>query len=303
MTGPSIGISRPAVDRAPVPEYKKMHTGKSSRLSQSQCLTLGGIENPKPRLLPDGRVPPICWTSALEGLRVMVTSISSILLTLTRPGGNAVVKMTSSRVGSPPWGVGDGKPPSKDDRADVVFTRTKSVSINYFESVRSRIGLQSTEMLMHILPVSESILQCESKRLRSHEARGCVDNDSVGGLVSTVYIPSMGSLEVGLNQREVLTHGHIEVMLISVRVHRQELQVDRIRMNQVARSPTAPIKLLSIIDIHISSIRDLSTPVLSSVISTFPGGLEILRRNRSDSTPGKFKVYGKSEVSMEYLST
>ena len=33
-----VGIARPAVDGAPVLEYKDMLTGKRSKLSESQCL-------------------------------------------------------------------------------------------------------------------------------------------------------------------------------------------------------------------------------------------------------------------------
>ena len=54
----------------------------------------------------------------------------------------------------------------------------------------------------------------------------------------TVYIPSMGSLKVSLNQPEELEHRHIEVMLISVRIFRQESLVERIlmkRFSQVGR--------------------------------------------------------------------
>ena len=71
-------------------------------------------------------------------------------------------------------------------------------------------------MLIHILP--ESSLQGELNRLRSHKARGRVDNDSVQKVVLSVYISSMGSLEVCLSRREVLEHRHIEVMLISFRI-------------------------------------------------------------------------------------
>ena len=79
-----------------------------------------------------------------------------------------------------------------------VVTRTEGISINDLERVCSRIGLQSTEILLHILPIGKSILQVEWNRLCSHKARGDVDNDSVEHLVSTVYVPSMGSWEVGV---------------------------------------------------------------------------------------------------------
>ena len=144
--------------------------------------------------------------------------------------------MTTSHVNSPPLGVGDREPPRNDDRAEVVNTRTEDVSINDLESVCSRMGLKLTQMVMHVLPVGETILQGESNRLRSHKARGCAYHESVEDLVSTEYIPSMGSLEVGLRRREELEHRHMEGMFISVRICPQEPEVDRIRMKRVARS-------------------------------------------------------------------
>ena len=174
-----MGIARPAVDRALVLEYQDMLTGKGSKLSQSQCLRLGCKDIPKVRLPPDGRVPQIRSMGGLEGLRVMSTSGPLIFLSRTSSSGIAVVKLTSSRVNSPPRGVGHLKPPSHDDYADVVDSRTKGVSVNDLESVRSRVGMGSTKVLMHILCIGESTLQGKSNRLCSHKARGRVDHDSV----------------------------------------------------------------------------------------------------------------------------
>ena len=132
----------------------------------------------------------------------MPASSPTVLLTRSRAGGIAVVKPTSSRVDSPSWVVVVREPPSNDDGAEFVNTIAEGVSINNPESVRSRIGSKSTDMLMHVLPVGESILQGESNRLCSEKTRRRVDNDSVKDMVSPLYIPSMGSLEVGLNPRE-----------------------------------------------------------------------------------------------------
>ena len=109
------------------------------------------------------------------------------------PAVGLVGKLTRSRVDSPPWGVGDRQPPSNDDRADVVVTSADGGSINNLGSGCSRIGLKSTEILMHVLPVGKSILQGESNRLCNHKARDCVDNGSVEDMVSPMYIPSTGS--------------------------------------------------------------------------------------------------------------
>ena len=87
----TIGITRPAVDRALVLEYEDMLTGKSSKLSRSQCLRLGGKEIPKAGLFPEGRVPRIRSMGGLEGLRVISTSGPSILLSSVRTSGIAVI--------------------------------------------------------------------------------------------------------------------------------------------------------------------------------------------------------------------
>ena len=42
-----VGITRPAVDGAPVLKYEDMFTSKRWKLSRSQCLCLGRIEIPK----------------------------------------------------------------------------------------------------------------------------------------------------------------------------------------------------------------------------------------------------------------
>ena len=54
-----VGNARRAVNGALVLEYEDMLTGKSSKLSRSQCLRLGRVEVPKVRRLPDGTVPQI----------------------------------------------------------------------------------------------------------------------------------------------------------------------------------------------------------------------------------------------------
>ena len=68
--------SRSMIDQ----RYEDMLTGKSSKLSRSQCLPLGRKEVRKARLLPDGRVPQTRLTGRLEGLGVMSTSSPWILL-------------------------------------------------------------------------------------------------------------------------------------------------------------------------------------------------------------------------------
>ena len=273
----NIGITMPSVERAVELEYQYMLTGNGSMLSRSKSLRLGGVEVLEARLLPDGRALKIRLKSGVEGLCVMPASSRTVLLTQTRIGGMDVIKLTNSRVDSPPCGVGDREPPSNDDRADVVLTRAEGVLMNDLGSVCVRIGLKSTEMLMHVLPVGESILQGESNCLCSHKAGGRVDNHIVEDMVSPVYILLMGSLEVCLDQPEELEYWHIEVMVISVRIFRQEPLLGKIRMKRVARGRTAGHELLSFVHIDISSIRHLLAPILPLVVCTLRGGHEVLQ--------------------------
>ena len=152
----------------------------------------------------------------------MPTNSPFVLLTGTRTCGIAVAKLARSHVDSPPCGVSNRAPLNNGDRADVAVMRAEGVSINNFESFCSTIGLKSTETLMHVLPVGESTLQGKLNRLCRHKAPGCVDNDSVEGMISAVYILSKGRLEVCLRRRKQLEHGHIEVMLINVPSRQQE---------------------------------------------------------------------------------
>ena len=229
-----IGVTRPSVDTALGLQNENMPMGKGSMLSRSRCLRPGGVEVSETRLLPDGRIPKIPWTSGLKGLRVRPTKSPTVLLTRTRTGGITVVKLASSRIDTPPLGVGDREPPSNDDRADVAVIRAEGEYIYNLEGFWLRIGLKSTEMLMRVLPVGESTLHGESNRLCSHKPGGRVDDD-IEGKISPVYIPWMGSLEVGLSPREELEHRHIEVMLMNVRIWRQGPVVETIRVKGVAR--------------------------------------------------------------------
>ena len=88
-----------------------------------------------------------------------------------------MVEVTSSRIESPPRRVGDRNCPNNNDDADVVGPRTEGISVNDLEAAGSRVRLELTEVLMHILAIGESALQSESNRFCSHKARSCVDRD------------------------------------------------------------------------------------------------------------------------------
>ena len=271
-----VGIARPGVDRALVLEYEDMLTGNSSKLSRSQCLRLGREEIPKVRWLPDGRVRQIHSIGGLEGQHVISTGGPSVCLLLIGISGTAVVELTSLPVDSPPRRVGNRNSPSNNDGADVVHLRTEGILVGDLETACSRVCLESTEVLLHILTISESGLQSKSIRLCSHKAQSRVDIDSLRNLVTAVEIVSMGSLEVMMDRREVLEHRYIEVMLVEVRICRQEPVVDRIWMEQVARGRTAGLELLQFIDKNISSKGEFSAPIPSIFVSASERGNEIL---------------------------
>ena len=100
----------------------------------------------------------------------MLTNGLSICSFRTSTSGISVVELTSSRVGSPLRCVSDRSPLSNDDCADIVDSRNEGISVNDLETVRSGVGLESTQVLVHILSIGESTLYGESNRLCSHKA-------------------------------------------------------------------------------------------------------------------------------------
>ena len=172
-----VGIARLAADGELVLEYKDMLTGKSSKLSRSQRLCLSRVEVPKVRRLPNVRVPQIHSIGGLEGERVIWTGGPWICLLRTSTSGHAVVELSSSRMDSPPGRVGNQNSLNNDDDTDVVDSRAGGISVNDLEAAGSRVCLESTEVFMHILAISESALQSEWNRFCSHKAPSGVDND------------------------------------------------------------------------------------------------------------------------------
>ena len=68
----------------------------------------------------------------------------------------AVVELTSWRIDSPPRRVGNRNSPNNDDDTEAVDSRAEGISVNDLEAARSRVCLQSTEVLIHILAIGES---------------------------------------------------------------------------------------------------------------------------------------------------
>ena len=192
-----VGISRSAVDGALVLEYEDMFTGKRSKLSRSQCLCLGLIEIPKVRRFPSVLATQIGLIGDFEGEPVMSTSRPSIGFLRTSTSGQAVVQLTSSRIDSPTWRVGNPNSSHNNDGTDVIDSRAEGISVNELKHVGSRtFFLESTEVLMYILTISEGTLQSESNRFCCHKARSRVNNDRFEDLVSAADLASMGSLEI-----------------------------------------------------------------------------------------------------------
>ena len=215
-----VGITGPAVDGALVLQYEDMITGKRSKLSQSQCLCLGRIKIPKVRRFPNVFVPQIHSIGDLEAESGISTGRPSIGLLRTSTSGHAVVQLTSSHIESPPRCVGNRNSPNNDDDTDVVDSGAEGISVNDLKAACSRVCLESTEVLMHILAIGESAVQSKLNRFCSHKARSHVNNDRLEDLVSAADFASMGSFEVVMDRREVLEERDVQVMPIDLRIHR-----------------------------------------------------------------------------------
>ena len=212
-----VGITRSAVDVALVLENEDMFTGKSSKLSRSQCLCLGQIEIPKVRRFPSVLAPQIGPIGDLEGEPVMSPSRPSIGFLRTSTSSHVEVELTSSLIDSPPWRVSNRNSSHNLDGTDVIDSRAEGISVNDLKRVGSRtFFLESTEVLMYILTIGEGTLQSESNRFCCHKARSCINNDRFEDLVSATDLASMCSLEIIMDPREVLEDRSVEVVLICV---------------------------------------------------------------------------------------
>ena len=189
-----------------------------------------------------------------------------------------MVELTSSGIDSPPRCVSNQNSPNNDDGTDVIDSRAEGISVNDLKRVGSRaFFLKSTEVLMHILAIGESTLQSESNRFCSHKAPNCVDNDRFEDLVSAADLASMGSFDVVMDRREVLEERDIEVVPIDVRIRRQKLVVDRVRVERVTRRGVARPEPHPFIGVDIPSEFDRLTPTSSILVSAFEGGHEVFR--------------------------
>ena len=89
----------------------------------------------------------------------MSTSGPSIGFLRSSTGGHAVVELTSSCIDSPPWRVSNRNLSNNNDGTDVIDFRAEGISVDDLKQVGSRtFFLESTEVLMYILPISERIL-------------------------------------------------------------------------------------------------------------------------------------------------
>ena len=262
-----VGITRSPIDGALVLEYEDMFTGKRSKLSRSQCVCLGQMEIPKVGGFPSVLAPQIGAIGDFEGEPVMSTSRPSIGFLRTSTSGHAVVELTSSRMDSPPWSVSNQNSSHNNDGTDVIDSRAEGISVNDLKHVASRtFFLESTEVLMYILTISEGALQSESNRFCCHKARSRVNNDPFEDLVSAADLASMDSLEIIMERREVLEERDVEMVLIGVRLFRQKPVVHGVRVERVTRRQVSRLDLLPFISIDIPSELDRSTPTLSTFV-------------------------------------
>ena len=189
-----------------------------------------------------------------------------------------MVELTSLRIDSPPWRVSNRKSSHNNDGTDVFDSRTEGISVNHLKHVGlGTFFLESTQVLMYILTISEGTLQGESNRFCSHKARSRVNNDRFEDLVSAADLASMCSLEIIMDRREVLEERDVEVVLIDVRLCRQKSVVDGIWVERVTRRRIRFLDLLLFISIDIPSELDRSTPTLSTFVSILVGGHEVFR--------------------------
>ena len=290
-----VGITRSTVDGALVLEYEDMFTGKRSEFSRSQCLCLGRIEIPKIQQLPNVLAPQIRPIGDFEGECVMSTSGPSIGFLRTSTSGHAVVELTSSRIDSQTWRVSNQNSSNNDDGTDVIDSRAEGISVNDLKHVGSRtFFLESTEVLMYILTISEGTLQSASNRFCSHKARSRVDNDPFEDLVSAADLAWMGSLEVIMDRREVLEERDVEVVLVDVQLCRQKPVVDRVRVERVTRRRVVGLDLLPFISVDIPSEFDRPTSTSSTFVSGFQGGHEVFRGTHVSNIIGG--VHERKEV-------
>ena len=294
-----VWITGSAVDGALVLEYEDMFTGKRSKLSRSQCLCLGRIEIPKVRRFPSVLAPQIGpigdFEGEGEGEPVMSTSRPSIGFLRTSTSGHGVVELTSSRIDSPPWRVSNRNSSHNNDGTDIMDSRAEGISVNDRKHVGLRtFFLESTEVLMYILTISEGTLQSESNRFCCHKARSRVNNERFEDLVSAAELASMGSLEIIMDRREVLEERDVDVVLIGVRLCRQKQLVDGVRVERVTRKRVGGLNLLPFISIDIPSELDRSTPTSSTFVSGLEGGHEIFRGTHASNQIGG--VHERKEV-------
>ena len=108
----------------------------------------------------------------------MSTSGSSKSFLRTSTSGHAVVELTSSRIDLPPCRVSNRNSSNNNDGTDVIDFRAERISVNDLKHVGLRtFFLESTEVLMYILTISERIFQSKSDCFCSDKAQSRVDND------------------------------------------------------------------------------------------------------------------------------
>ena len=193
------------------------------------------------------------------------------------------------------WRVSNRNSSHNNDGTDVIDFRAEGISVMDLKHVGSRtFFLESTEVLMYILTISERTLQSESNRFCYHKARSHVNNDRFEDLVSAADLALMGSLEVIQDWREVLEELDLKVVLIGVRLCRQKPVVDGVRVERVTRRRIGGLDLLPFISIDIPSELDRSTPTSSTFVSGLEGRHGVFRGTHASNQIGG--VHERKEV-------
>ena len=96
----------------------------------------------------------------------------------------------------------------------------------------------------------------------------------------------MCSLKVFLDRREVLEERNVEVVLIGIRLHRQEPEIEGVRVERVARRRVGLLDLLPFVSIDVPSKLDRPTATLSILVSGLVGGHEVRRGTQASNQIG-----------------
>ena len=140
-----VRITGLTIKRGFVFENEYMLPGKSSMLSESQCLGPCSIEFPNARRVPRFVVPDVIARRRLKGVDIIgLARRPSILLVVVITNGIVEEELSGPGVDSPPSSIGDREPSSDDDHVEFSGVVDVAIPIDDLEHLGSRITLKST---------------------------------------------------------------------------------------------------------------------------------------------------------------